>query len=147
TPKAIDLLVALVEARGEPVTKEELLQKVWAGTVVEEGSLTTHVSVLRKALGEGYIETLSKRGYRFVGKIVDAPSPAPPSSRTVTFLFTSVESATPSCVAFPDAGAAVLAAIEAQRAHYPPGVRIGLHSGTVEDPDGEGISGPTRGRG
>jgi len=76
SPKAVELLVALVEARGNPLTKEELLQKVWADTVVEEGSLTSHISLLRKALGEGsdrcqLIETLPKRGYRFVGQVKD----------------------------------------------------------------------------
>jgi len=77
TPKAIDLLIALVAARERPVTKDELLQTVWAGTVVEEGSLATHVSLLRKALGEGLIETLPKRGYRFVGQVADgSPTPA-----------------------------------------------------------------------
>lgn len=77
TPKAIELLVALVEAHGQPVSKEELLQKVWPDTVVEEGSLTSHVSLLRKALGKDtdgrqFIETLSKRGYRFVGEMKQA---------------------------------------------------------------------------
>jgi len=71
TPKAVDVLVVLVEARGSPVAKEDLLQKVWADATVEEGSLTSHISLLRKALGEGsdgqqFIETLPKRGYRFV---------------------------------------------------------------------------------
>jgi predicted ATPase/DNA-binding winged helix-turn-helix (wHTH) protein len=80
TPKAIDVLVALVRARERPVGREELLQQVWAGTVVEEGSLTSHISQLRKTLGEGYIETLPKRGYRFVGRVDD---PVPPSSPPV----------------------------------------------------------------
>src|SRR5438477_6208795 len=52
TPKAVDVLIVLVEARDHPVGKEELLRKVWANTVVEEGSLTSHISLLRKALGE-----------------------------------------------------------------------------------------------
>jgi predicted ATPase/DNA-binding winged helix-turn-helix (wHTH) protein len=104
TPKAIDVLIALVEARGQPVTKDELLRKVWAGTVVEEGSLTSHVSVLRKALAEGggdaFIETLSKRGYRFAGPVADASQPAGPAPlRMLTFLFTALECGT-------DAGAA-----------------------------------------
>lgn len=76
TPKAVDLLVVLVQARGRPVAKDELLRTVWAGTVVEEGSLASHVSLLRKALdaggGEGFIETLPKRGYRFAGPVVEA---------------------------------------------------------------------------
>ncbi|WP_141508290.1 winged helix-turn-helix domain-containing protein [Ramlibacter sp. WS9] len=81
TPKAVDVLVALVEARGRPVTKDELLQSVWAGVVVEEGSLTSHISQLRKALGEGLIETLPKRGYRFVGEVAEESQPAAVNAR------------------------------------------------------------------
>jgi TolB-like protein/Tfp pilus assembly protein PilF len=71
TPKAVDLLIALVEAEGKPIGKDELLERVWPDTVVEQGSLTSHISLLRRALGEGpdgqqFIETIPKRGYRFV---------------------------------------------------------------------------------
>lgn len=74
TPKAVDLLIALVAAEGKPIGKDDLLQKIWPDTVVEEGSLTSHISLLRKALGEGhdepqFIETIPKRGYRFVGPV------------------------------------------------------------------------------
>jgi len=69
SPKAVELLLALVEAQPNPVGKEQLLNRVWAETAVEEGSLTTHISLLRKTIGEQYIETLSKRGYRFVGEV------------------------------------------------------------------------------
>src|SRR6185369_12004256 len=83
TPKAVDVLIVLVEARDRPVGKEELLQTVWAGTVVEEGSLASHISVLRKALGGGdggdFIETLPKRGYRFVGQVADVSTLAGPA--------------------------------------------------------------------
>ena len=70
TPKAVDLLVALVEQPGRLMTKEELLQKVWRDTFVEESNLSYNVFALRKALGETadsptYIETIPKRGYRF----------------------------------------------------------------------------------
>jgi TolB-like protein/Tfp pilus assembly protein PilF len=80
TPKAVDLLIALVTAEGKPVGKEELLKKVWPDTVVEEGSLTSHISLLRKALGEGhdepqFIETIPKRGYRFVCPFMQIAGP------------------------------------------------------------------------
>jgi len=73
-PKLTELLVALVEAEGRVLTREQLLQRLWPDTVVEEGSLTSHISMLRKALGEGsngqdFIETLAKRGYRFVAPV------------------------------------------------------------------------------
>ena len=52
-PRALDLLVALVERAGDVVTKEELLQRVWPDTFVEEANLSVNVSALRKALGDG----------------------------------------------------------------------------------------------
>src|SRR5215475_9372716 len=79
TPKAFDLLLALVERHGHLLEKEELLKKVWPDTFVEEANLASNISQLRKALGDGenghrYIETAPKRGYRFVAnvkKVVD----------------------------------------------------------------------------
>ena len=54
--------------------KDVLLKMVWPDTFVEEGNLTKGVFRLRKALGGGYIETLPKRGYRFVGEVRILPS-------------------------------------------------------------------------
>ena len=79
TPKAFDLLLALVERHGHLLEKDELLKKVWPDTFVEEANLASNISQLRKALGDGengqrYIETVPKRGYRFVAsvkKVVD----------------------------------------------------------------------------
>ena len=73
-PKAFDLLVFLVERRGHLVEKDALLKAVWHGSFVEEGNLSVTVSVLRKALNDDrgqhkYIETVSKRGYRFVAEV------------------------------------------------------------------------------
>lgn len=90
TPKAVELLIVLVEAGGRPVTKEDLLQRVWADAIVEEGSLTSHISILRKALGESgedrqFIETLPKRGYRFVApmKVAEHDLPQTPTAPAV----------------------------------------------------------------
>jgi TolB-like protein/DNA-binding winged helix-turn-helix (wHTH) protein/Flp pilus assembly protein TadD len=74
TPKAFDLLLALVEQHGHLLEKEELLKKVWPDTFVEEANLASNISQLRKALGDGenghrYIETAPKRGYRFVASV------------------------------------------------------------------------------
>jgi DNA-binding winged helix-turn-helix (wHTH) protein len=69
SPKAVALLVVLVEAGANTVGKEELLNRVSADTAVEEGSLTSHISLLRKTLRDRYIETIPKRGYRFVGTV------------------------------------------------------------------------------
>src|ERR1051325_2717563 len=70
TPKAFEVLLLLVESSGQVVKKEELMDRVWADSFVEEGNLKVTVSMLRKALtehgGEGqYIETVPRRGYRF----------------------------------------------------------------------------------
>ena len=80
-PKVTELLVALVQAGGKVLTREELLQRLWPDTVVEEGSLTSHISLLRKVLGEraktqDFIETLPKRGYRFVASVKHLASAA-----------------------------------------------------------------------
>jgi Flp pilus assembly protein TadD len=64
-PKTIEVLAALLERRGEIVTKGELLSRVWGDVVVEESNLTVHVSLLRRTLGDAApIETIPKRGYR-----------------------------------------------------------------------------------
>jgi TolB-like protein/Tfp pilus assembly protein PilF len=88
SPKAVELLVVLVEAEANTVSKEELLNKVWADTAVEEGSITSHISLLRKTLGDRYIETIPKRGYRFVGtlKQIAGPSDPQPHIRSLAVL-------------------------------------------------------------
>jgi TolB-like protein/DNA-binding winged helix-turn-helix (wHTH) protein len=73
-PKALETLLALIEYRDRVVTKDELLQRIWGDTVVEEGGLTRNISILRKALGEKpddhqYIVTVPGRGYRFVADL------------------------------------------------------------------------------
>jgi DNA-binding winged helix-turn-helix (wHTH) protein/TolB-like protein/Tfp pilus assembly protein PilF len=76
-PKAIDTLLALVVNHGRVVEKDELLKTVWPDTFVEEGGLARNISALRKALGDTgdesqYIETIPKRGYRFVADVRQA---------------------------------------------------------------------------
>ncbi len=63
--RAFDLLLALAERRDRLVAKQELLDVVWPGVVVEEGNIATQISALRKLLGGGVIATLPGRGYRF----------------------------------------------------------------------------------
>lgn len=68
-PKAIDTLHVLIERRGQVVEKADLMRLVWPDCTVEEIGLARNISILRKALGdeaETYIETVPKRGYRFV---------------------------------------------------------------------------------
>ena len=75
-PKALDILTALVERSRSIVSKEELIKLVWLEQRVDEASLSQHVSLLRKTLGEHeleaggrYIETVPKHGYRFVAPV------------------------------------------------------------------------------
>src|SRR6187455_2655622 len=84
TPKAFDVLAALVEQPGRLVSKDELIQKVWPDTFVEESNLAYNVFALRKALGDTaesaqYIETIPKRGYRFVAVV----TPLSPGAESV----------------------------------------------------------------
>ncbi|MEP6918593.1 MAG: transcriptional regulator, partial [Acidobacteriota bacterium] len=83
TPKAFDVLVALLEKPGQLISKEELLRKVWPETFVEESNLAYNIFALRKALGDSaensqYIETVPKKGYRFRASV----SPASPPRNT-----------------------------------------------------------------
>ena len=73
-PKVFDTLLALVEQSGYTVEKNELMEKIWPDTAVEENNLTQNISTLRKILGAGkdngrYIVTVPKFGYRFVADV------------------------------------------------------------------------------
>ena len=73
-PKVFDLLLVLVENRGHLVDKEKLMSSVWTEQFVEEGNINKNISMLRQALGENdsghkFIETVPKRGYRFVADV------------------------------------------------------------------------------
>ena len=88
TPKAFQTLLVLVEAQGRVVAKDELLQKVWPDTFVEEATLAQNVFTLRKQLqddrdGAVYIETVPKRGYRFVAAVRVHEPPATPEPSSI----------------------------------------------------------------
>ncbi len=80
TPKAFDTLAVLVERQGKVVDKTQLLKLVWPDTFVEENNLTQNISALRKAFGDQkYIETIPRRGYRFLIEVEAVSVPqAPP---------------------------------------------------------------------
>ena len=74
-PKEFDTLKLLLERHGRLVSKQELLDHVWAGTFVSDETVAQRISCLRKALaryspGE-CIETVPKRGYRFVADVIE----------------------------------------------------------------------------
>ncbi|HEX5006047.1 MAG TPA: winged helix-turn-helix domain-containing protein [Hyphomonadaceae bacterium] len=75
-PKAMDVLCALARRNGEVMSREALIDAVWAVRFGGDESLTRVVSLLRKTLGRSVIETVSKRGYRLAAEIrpaVEAP--------------------------------------------------------------------------
>jgi TolB-like protein/DNA-binding winged helix-turn-helix (wHTH) protein/Tfp pilus assembly protein PilF len=80
-PKDLETLLVLVERAGHIVEKEELLEKVWPGVFIEEGNLARHIFNLRQVLGDSpdgrkYIETIPRRGYRFVAAVREDSEPA-----------------------------------------------------------------------
>src|ERR1700688_291259 len=79
TPKAFDTLHLLVRNSGHLLEKDELIRMLWPDTFVEEGSLSNNIFLLRKALGEdpAFIETVPRRGYRFVGAVRQFPCGPP----------------------------------------------------------------------
>src|SRR5688572_29725020 len=71
-PKALETLILLVENNGHMLEKEELMQRLWPDSFVEEANLAVNISQLRKVLranGEQYIETIPKHGYRFTAEV------------------------------------------------------------------------------
>ncbi len=100
TPKAFDVLVALIERSGHLVEKDELLRIVWADSFVEEINVARIVHTLRKTLGENengykFIETVAKKGYRFVAEVEEVCEPTAPKSTNgkSDFLFAAENSA------------------------------------------------------
>ena len=67
--RAFDVLAVLVEGGGQLVTKNDLMERVWPGAVVEESTIQVHISAIRKALGpdRAMLKTASGRGYRLLG--------------------------------------------------------------------------------
>lgn len=106
-PKVFDLLLTLLQHPGQILTKDQLLQFVWPNTVVEEVNLSVTMSALRKALGENpkdheFIETLPRRGYRFVSSVREASAQTVQSNGSVSHqnsIPTSDSAVIPSAVA------------------------------------------------
>ena len=78
--KILDLLLLLVEKRGQLVVKEDLMREIWSDSIVEENNITVSMSMLRKALGEDrsspqFIETVPRQGYRFIAEVTEVSPP------------------------------------------------------------------------
>lgn len=75
-PKILDLLLFLIQKRGQLIAKDELMKEIWPDAIVEENNITVSMSILRKTLGEEagdrqFIETVPRRGYRFVAEVTE----------------------------------------------------------------------------
>jgi TolB-like protein len=73
-PQVFDLLLYLLENREHVVSKDDVLDAVWAGRIVSESTLTTHINAARKAIGDSgrdqsLIRTIARKGFRFVGEV------------------------------------------------------------------------------
>jgi TolB-like protein/DNA-binding winged helix-turn-helix (wHTH) protein/Tfp pilus assembly protein PilF len=84
TPKAFDTLLILVENGGRIVSKEEFMQRLWPDSFVEETNLTFNIRQLRRLLGDDahqprYIETVPRRGYRFIAVVEEVLSESAPA--------------------------------------------------------------------
>lgn len=104
--RAVALLRLLLERAGEPVSREALIEAAWPGLAVEEGNLSVQIAALRRVLGEeahgaAWIETLPRRGYRYVGPAIPivnsfkppsqvVPTPAPEKPSVAVLPFSSV---------------------------------------------------------
>lgn len=74
TPKVYSLLKCLVESSGNVVTKDDLMETIWEGNIVEDSNLTFTIRQLRIALDDNFknpvfVETIPRRGYRFIGEL------------------------------------------------------------------------------
>src|SRR5713101_8545716 len=83
TPKAFAVLRYLVEHPGRLVTHAELLKTLWPDTTVQPEVLKSHILEIRNALGDRpknplFIETLPRRGYQFIARVSEAPTPGAP---------------------------------------------------------------------
>jgi len=89
-PQVFDLLIYLVQSRERVVSKDDLLEAVWAGRIVSESTLTSHINAVRKAVSDSgedqkLIRTVARKGFRFVGEVRKGQASVDdaPSTRTV----------------------------------------------------------------
>jgi DNA-binding winged helix-turn-helix (wHTH) protein/TolB-like protein/Flp pilus assembly protein TadD len=114
TPKVFDLLGLLVENHGHLMEKDRLIKSLWPDSFVEEANLNVNVSTLRRVLGESptasqFIETVPRRGYRFVGAVAEVenrPVTPDPEQMEVAAPAVPVQNITPVLVGQPIESAA-----------------------------------------
>ena len=90
--RAFEILAILAQSGQELVGKDELMQRVWPGAIVEENTLQAHIAAIRKALGadRDSLKTVSGRGYRLVGNWTPRAASGSASGMTMTAIIPSV---------------------------------------------------------
>jgi len=83
-PQVFDLLVHLVRNRERVVSRDDLLDAIWAGRVVSESTLASHINAVRKAVGDDgqrqrVIRTVARKGFRFIATVQEIPAEAAPA--------------------------------------------------------------------
>src|SRR5438876_11714629 len=81
-PKTYELLLLLVQSEGRALSKRELMSALWPYTFVEEANLSYQITALRKALGEEWVETVLKHGYRFTAAVTSVATDGAPPHRS-----------------------------------------------------------------
>jgi DNA-binding winged helix-turn-helix (wHTH) protein/pimeloyl-ACP methyl ester carboxylesterase len=84
-PQVFDLLVYLVNNRDRVVSKDDVIAAVWGGRIVSESTLTSRINAVRKAVGDSgeqqrVIRTIARKGFRFIGEVVESAKPSEPAS-------------------------------------------------------------------
>jgi TolB-like protein len=106
-PQVFDLLIYLVQNRERVVSKDDLLEAVWAGRIVSESTLTSHVNAVRKAIGDNgedqrLIRTIARKGFRFLGEVEAEPEPTAQGVRRDNVLHDPTRAVGPSALTLPD---------------------------------------------
>lgn len=141
TQKAFEVLLALIERRGRIVSKEELMEKVWPDTFVEESNLAQNIYTLRKTLGQapygasggGYIVTVPRRGYRFAAEVREISeedhTPGEPASKELEINVATQDSGS--------AAAAAVATLSQQTAPSPEFASVAPDVGVAPAPSAQ----------
>jgi len=106
-PQVFDLLIYLVQNRERVVSKDDLLEAVWAGRIVSESTLTSHVNAVRKAIGDNgedqrLIRTIARKGFRFLGEVEAEPEPSARGVSRDNVLHDPTRAVGPSALTLPD---------------------------------------------